>query len=139
MNPLELRKIVIVAYAFDAPDGAPVLDAQGLPLAPVECPVKFRVAFWVPAKQPFQRCDGATVVGDARPFEIQALKDGAIVEELQDFTFPRQPTMPELVKHLMPHWEKRTVSRLGVLPNAPPVDTDPKPRIEWVGTGRSDA
>lgn len=127
MSPLELRKIVVIGIAFVAPDGAPLLDGDGLPADPLKHPVKIRVAFWVPQKQPFQRCSGATSVAvGALPFEVQALKDGAIVEQVQDFAFPRQPSIEEMRRALMPHWERLTLASLGVVPNAPKVDKAPK-------------
>lgn len=184
MNPLELRKILLVGYAFDAPAGAPLLDRDGLPIAPRQHPIRMRFAFWIPQRAPFQRrgvgttldylrsvvaakraaivgaaatplddvattaeeyagrhglhdhllaishqLEGYTLVAGAMPHELEALRAGAIVEQVQDFTFDRQPSMEELRRHLMPHWEQRTLASLGELPNAAPVDNDPKPTL----------
>lgn len=131
MNTLELRKIVVVGYRFDCPDGAPLLGADGLPIDPRKHPIKIRVAFWVPAKPPFQRCAGATAVIDARTFEVQALRDGAMEEVVEEFTFPEQPSVEEMRRRLMPVWEGLTVESLGIVPNGAPQDHKPKPVIQF--------
>jgi len=167
---LELRKIVVVGYSLDAPDGAPLLDGEGMPVRRHEHPVLMRVAFWVPQAAPFRRrpmrttleylrscpdeaagkplelvgsftaLDYAhlmrepasvtrdyTLVLDASPFELQALRDGRIEEQIADFTFSRQPEHHERRALLLPHWERRTVLSLGVLPNALPLATKANP------------
>jgi len=184
LNPLELRKIIIVGYEFDAPAGAPLLDADGLPVAAHQHPIRMRVTFWIPQRLPLKRRPvgtldeylrsvvaarpgatialqrpastlaaymrehgldhhlmglrekpaGYTLVADARPFELQALRDGAIEEQIQDFTFPRQPSLDELRAHLMPHWEQRTLASLGYLPSRPPQDHDPKPLLQFASS-----
>jgi hypothetical protein len=91
VKTLEYRKIIQVGYRFAQPDSPPVLDAKGLPSTPVEQEYVASIVFWIPAKQPFQRSEGKTVVFDPRPFELEALRDGALLEHAQDFTFPRQP------------------------------------------------
>ena len=146
---VEFRKIVVVGCRFDAPDGAPLLDRDGLPASPLEYPVVLRVAMWIPQKQPFQRrgirknpsppsrnelqdpLEGYTIVNDALGFELQALNDGALLEEVYDFNYPKQPSVEQLRKDLMPIWEKRTLETLGVV-NAPPVDKIPNPTLEFV-------
>ena len=182
---LEFRKILVVGYTFDTPEGAPLLDGDGLPLAPVQHPIRFRVAFWIPQAPPFRRRDvgtyrallasivaargpiveatrlsdekltlldymakyglsdtttlmestppGYTLVADATEDELEALCAGVIVEQIQDFTFPRQPSAEELRKHLLPHWERRTLDALGHLPNRPRLDNNPKPFLEFEG------
>lgn len=136
MNPLELRKIILIGYRFDCPDGAPLLDRDGLPIDPRKHPVKMRVAFWIPTKPPYQRGSGYTQVIEARPFEIQALKDGAIEEHVQEFTFEEQPSLDVMRARLMPVWEALTVESLGVLPNAAPVDLKPKLAVQFSALGR---
>lgn len=185
MNNLELRKILLIGYAFDAPAGAPMLHGDGLPMRAVECPIRMRFAFWIPQPQPFRRREvgsfaeylravvasrppvpiaapvlgtkaagslaeymrehglddhamalseppsGYTLVAEPFPFELQALRDGAIAEQIQDFTFPRQPSLEEMRAHLMPHWERRTLASLGYLPNAAPQDHTTKPVIQF--------
>jgi hypothetical protein len=185
MNNLELRKILLVGYAFDAPAGAPMLHGDGLPMRVVECPIRMRFAFWIPQPEPFQRRDvgefaeylqsvvtqrapnkdsapvlgamtagslaeymrehgleqhlmsvaeqprGYTLVAAPLAFELQALRDGAIAEQIQDFTFPRQPSIDEMRAHLMPHWERRTLASLGYLPNQAPQDRATKPVIQF--------
>ncbi|HKY40763.1 MAG TPA: hypothetical protein VJN18_32735 [Polyangiaceae bacterium] len=184
-NPLELRKILLVGYQLDAPLGAPMLHGDGTPMGLRECPVRMRIAFWVPQAQPYRRreigtladflhhlasrrpqaaatvlaspaapLDGNqgtliaymqrhqidlmqladaphafTLVADPRPFELEALRDGAIVEQVQDFTFPRWPSLEEQRRLLMPHWEQRTLASLGYLPHRAPEDHQPKPTI----------
>jgi hypothetical protein len=129
VNPFELRKVIIVGCRFDAPDGAPMLDRDGLPLKMQQCPMHFQVAFWVPAKRgAYVRTDGATKVVDARPFEVAALRDGAIVEQVIEVTFDRQPTQAELRHCLVPIWEELTVQRGGYI-NGVPLDNDPKPLL----------
>lgn len=131
MNPLELRKIIVVGTRFDCPDGAPLLGADGLPASPLKHPIKMRVVFWVPVKPPFQRGDGRTQTICARPFEIQALKDGAIEEVVEDFTFPEQPSIEEMRRRLMPVWEGLAVDSLGVLPNGAPRDDKPNLAVQF--------
>lgn len=180
---LELRKILLIGYAFDAPDGAVMLHGDGLPMRPVECPIRLRIAFWVPQPEPFRRRDvgtfqdylkhvvrernvaagvfvdldkepsatvaeyiqrhalhdhlmstgeqlhSYTLVASPTAYELQALRDGVIAEQIQDCTFPKQPTMEQLRAALMPHWEQRTVASLGYLPNGAPQDHKPKPVI----------
>jgi hypothetical protein len=154
-----------------------MLCVDGLPLAPLKCPIRMRVAFWVPQKAPYQRRsvktwedylrslvdghvaahplpagekvgtlrdyarkfrldeaalavanqpEGYTFVRDTTRQERQALNDGVIVEQLQDFTFPRQPTLAEMRQHMYPHWELRTLHATGAVPNAPPVERQPR-------------
>lgn len=131
MNPLEIRKIVQVGYRFDRPETAPVLDARGLPVTAVETPYTVTIAFWIPAKKPYARCAGDSKVIDMYPHERQALKDGAIFEHVQDFTFPRQPSIEELRRAFMPVWEALTLDSLGYLPNAPPQDHSGKTSIQF--------
>lgn len=181
---LELRKIVVVGYSYDAPEGAPVLDRDGLPLAAVRCPVRMRIAFWVPQPAPYQRRDvgtffellrsvvadrhaacgapvslvdkpattleqymrehgltdhalsladaprGYTLVHGATERELEALRAGVIVEQVQDFTFPRMPTTSELRTSLLPHWERRAVASLGASPNGAP-EQKAAPRLRF--------
>jgi hypothetical protein len=131
VTPLELRKIIQVGYRFENPDSPPVLDAQGLPATPVTQPYTATIAFWIPGKAPFQRCAGETKVFEAREFERQALRDGAIVEHLQEFTFPVQPSVEEMRRRLMPVWEALTQDRLGFVPNQAPVDLKPKLAMQF--------
>lgn len=131
MNPLELRKIIQVGYRFAQPDSPPLLAANGLPASPVDVPYAASIVFWVPAKPPFQRCDGKTLVFDPRPFELEALREGAIVEHAQDFTFPRQPSDAEMIFRLRAVWEALTLDSLGVLPNGAPEDRTTKPTIQF--------
>lgn len=60
---------------------------------------------------------GFTMVVDARDFELAALRDGAIVEQIQDFTFERMPNADEIKAAMLPHWDMRTLESLGYLPN----------------------
>lgn len=144
MNPLELRKTILVGLQFASSETPPLIDPDGLPVVPIAGNVVARVVLWVPQKAPYQRrgvavspgadvrdklCDpleGFTLVHDVRPFELQALKDGAIAEEVYDFQYPRQPTIAELRSDVHPAWEKRTLETIGYLPNRPPIDNDPK-------------
>lgn len=132
MNPLELRKVILRHMVFDAPDGAPLLDAQGYPVNPVDHPTVLTVIFWVPQKAPFRRCAGDTQALDARPFELQALADGAIAETVVEVRCPRMPADTELSGLLIPIWEELTVKALGYLPNKPPEDHDPKHAVQFV-------
>jgi hypothetical protein len=180
----EFRKILIVGYAYDAPTGAKMVHANGMPMRPVECPIRFRIAFWVPQPEPFQRravgtfdeylrhvvkqrraaCGVATLLDDsaakvstaeymrrhqlddhlmqtteqlhaftmvaaATPQELQALRDGVLEEQVQDFTFPRQPSLEQMRSLLMPHWEQRVNAALGHVPNQAPIDLKPKPTL----------
>lgn len=135
MNPLELRKIIVIGS--DAPADFTVLAANGLPASALKRPVTLRVAFWLPKPKPYQRtAAGTTQVLDARPFEIQALKDGAIEEHVQDFTFPEQPSLDEMRRRLMPVWEGLTVESLGVLPNGAPEDHAPKLKIQFTAVNQ---
>lgn len=149
MKTFELRKIVVVGCRFDAPDGAPLLDSDGLPVSPLRHPMIFRVAFWIPQLPPYQRrgirknpnppprdalqdpLEGYTIVNDVLGFELTALNDGAILEEVYDFNYSKQPSVEQLRKDLMPIWEKRTFETLGSLPNRPPIDKDIKPSVEF--------
>lgn len=131
MNPLEVRKIIQVGYRFAQPDSPPVLDAQGLPATPVDVPYTASIVFWVPAKPPFKRTAGKTAVFDPRPFELAALRDGAIVEHAQDFTFPRQPPNAEMAFRLKVVWDALVLDSLGVLPNGAPEDHKTKPTIQF--------
>lgn len=131
MNPLELRKIVQVGYRFDNDGLPPLLDANGLPAKLQEARWWGTFAFWIPAPKPFQRCSGATKVVDARPFEVQALKDGAIIEHVQEFEFPKQPELTALRGILLPVWDALTAHSLGFVPNAPPIDRSEKMTIEF--------
>ncbi len=131
MNPLELRKIILREMVYDAPEGAPLLDAQGYPVKPGNYPVRITTVFWVPQAKPFRRTAGETIVLDPRPFEVQALADGAISEFVVDVYAPRVPEQHELPGLLMPIWEKLTVAALGYLPNKPPQDDDPKFAIRF--------
>lgn len=71
--------------------------------------------------------NGYTLVGDATRAELAALRAGAIEEQIQDYTFDRMPTLEQLRRTLLPHWEMRTQASLGFLPNRPPVDLNAKP------------
>jgi hypothetical protein len=129
VNPLELRKVLIVGCRFDAPDGAPMLDKDGLPLGLLDCPMHYQIAFWIPAPRgKFKRTDGATKAKGAYPWEVQALRDGAIVEQVIEVTFDRQPTPDEMRRCLVPIWEELTVQRGGYI-NGVPIDKDPKPLL----------
>jgi hypothetical protein len=129
MNPLELRKVIVVGAS--AAGSVALVDRDGLPADPLKSPMVLRVAFWVPARPPHRRCAGATEVIDAKPFELQALKDGAIVEQVHELEFPEQPTVDEMRRRLMPVWEGLTVDSLGVLPNGAPEDHATKPFIQF--------
>jgi hypothetical protein len=182
LNPLELRKIIGVGYALDAPEGAPMLYPNGMPMRLDEAPVRMRFVFWVPQPPPYRRRpvgtfeellrsvvrvlaasrglaldeeqttlveymhrhnleryaldlrdppQGYTLVADALPFELEALRAGVIAEQVQDVTFPRMPELHELRTHLMPHWEQRTLASLGYLPNKPPQADDPAPGVRF--------
>lgn len=131
MNPLELRKIIQVGYRFDKPETAPVLDSRGLPVTDVETPYTVTIAFWIPAREPYVRCSGSSKVIDVYPHERQALKDGAIFEHVQDFTFPKQPPEEKLRGIFMPIWTALTQDSLGYLPNAPPQDHSGKVAIQF--------
>ena len=131
MNTLELRKIVLIGCRFDCPEGAPLLDRDGLPADPRKHPVILRIVFWIPAKQPHRRCAGTTEVINALPFEVQALRDGAIVEHVQDFEFPEQPSVAEMRRRLMPVWEGLTLEALGFVPNGAPLDDKPKLAMQF--------
>ncbi len=133
MNPLELRKIVQVGYSFIQPDGAgkPILDKDGLPAEAVQSAYTVTIAFWIPAPKPFKRCAGETKVVGAFPHELQALKDGAIFEHLQDFTFPFQPTVEQMRATFMPIWDALTADSIGFRPNNVPVDKSEKMAYEF--------
>jgi hypothetical protein len=144
MNPFEFRKTILIGLAFAAPDLPPLIGADGLPLTPIPGQVVVRVAFWIPQAQPYQRrgvrihpnatvsdrlsdpLEGCTLVWDTKPFELQAMRDGALVEEIYDFQYPQQPTIEQLRNDVHPIWEKRTLETLGYLPNGAPIDRDPK-------------
>ena len=129
MNPLELRKVVLVGLVFDAPDGAPLLDAQGYPVKPVEHPTRITCALWVPQRPPFQRGPRESCVLEIRDFELDALAAGAIKEEVAEVRCDRMPHDYELAGLFLPIWEERTLLALGYLPNKPPQDDDPKPTV----------
>ncbi|HEX5864894.1 MAG TPA: hypothetical protein VF014_11690 [Casimicrobiaceae bacterium] len=132
MNVLELRKIIIVGFSVDAPDGPPLLGPNGLPIVlAAEYPVKLRVAFWIPMPAPHKRSEGKSEVIDPRAFELQALRDGAIEEHVQEFDFPKQPSLDEARARLMPVWEGLTAHSLGILPNGAPQDRGTKPVIQF--------
>lgn len=131
MNPLELRKVVLVGLVFDAPDGAPLLDSQGYPVKPVEHPTRITCALWVPQPQPFRRGPRESCVVAIRDFELDALADGAIKEEVVEVRCDRMPHDYELAGLFMPIWEELTVKALGFLPNQPPQDGDPKPVVQF--------
>jgi hypothetical protein len=124
MNTLELRKIVQVGSS-EGPIAALVGSANP------GGPVTLRFAFWLPARRPYQRCAGDTVVPNVFDFEAQALRDGAIVEHVQEFTFPEQPSLDEMRRRLVPVWEGLTVDSLGVLPNGAPQDNKPKLAVQF--------
>jgi hypothetical protein len=136
VKTLEFRKIIQVGYRFAKPVCPPVLDAKGLPSTPVEQEYIASIVFWIPAKPPYQRCDGKTVVFDPRPHEVQALRDGALLEHAQDFTFPRQPTVDEMARRLMPVWEALTKDSLGFLPNGAPEDHTTKSTIQFTAVNQ---
>jgi hypothetical protein len=129
MNPLTLRKLILIG--IESTGTAPLLNSQGMPATPLDRPVKMRIAMWIPQPTPFQRCEGTTAVPGAMPHELQALRDGAIVEEIFDFNYPKQPTLDTLRRELLPIWEKRTLEVLGFVPNDAPIDRDPKPEIRF--------
>lgn len=131
MDPIAFRKIIITGMRFDAPEGAPLLDAQGLPANPLEYPIVMQITFWVPKPQPYQRCEGASIVRDAKPFELQGLRDGAIEEQVFEFNFPKQPSLLELKAQMDPFWDRLCAESLALaspLINTP-RDNDPKPAI----------
>lgn len=136
MHPLELRKVIQVGYRFARPDGPPLLAANGLPVDSVDREYTASIVFWVPAKPPFQRCEGKSVVFDARPFELDALRAGAIVEHAQDFTFPRQPSDAEMAFRLKAVWDALALDSLGVLPNGAPEDHTTKPTIQFTAVNQ---
>ena len=145
MNPLELRKIIGVGVRYIRKDGGIVLHGpDGEPLLPDDLPRTWRVVFWIPQKPPFQRrgvevnpnppppgefqhpLEGYTLVHDVRPFELEALRAGAIREEVIDFNYDKRQPFEQLRKDFLPHWEKLTLEALGYLPNEPPKDLSRK-------------
>lgn len=131
MNPLELRKIIQIGYRFEQSEAAPILDARGAPLELVKQRYWATFAFWLPAPRPFRRSDGRSKVPDAKPFELQALRDGAIVEHVQEFEFPKQPPDWLLTKGMMHVWEGLTADSLGMPFNGVPVDTTTRPTFQF--------
>lgn len=131
MNTLELRKIIVIGMRADCPEGAPLVDRDGLPASPMKTACVMRVAFWVPMKPPFQRCAGGSEVINAYPHELQAIKDGAIEEVVTELNFEEQPSLDEMRRRLMPVWEGLTVESLGVLPNGAPEDHKPKLAMQF--------
>src|ERR1700744_3996624 len=129
MNPLELRKII--GIGSDAPAESALLGRDGMPLRPVKRAVTMRVAFWIPMPAPYQRTAGESQVLETMPFEIQALKEGAIEEHVQDFTFPKQPSKDEMLRRLMPVWEGLTAANLDAAPNGAPVARDTKQALQF--------
>ena len=134
MNPLELRKIVLIGFNVDAPDGPPLLGADGLPALLQPGEMTMRVAFWIPMPRPFKRSPGKSEVIDARSFELQALRDGAIEEHVQEFIFEKQPTLEEARARLMPVWEGLTAQSLGQRPNGVPVDRSGRLSLQFSTT-----
>jgi hypothetical protein len=132
MNPLELRKIILVGSS-EGPIAALAWTATGA-AGVAGHPVTLRIAFWLPAPRPYKRCAGSTEVPSPFDFEVQALKDGAIIEHVQEFEFPEQPSFEEMRRRLMPVWEGLTVESLGVLPNGAPEDHAPKFQIQFTAT-----
>lgn len=178
------RRIVLVGMSFDAPEGAPMLHPDGVPMRLVECPVVTRIAFWVPQRAPYRRRpvrplleylatvrapppvlsgaaalvdlsasmtseeyqrrhlleitfppEGYTMVADASKAELEALRAGVISEQIQDFTFDRQPSKDELRRHLLPHWDQRALAALGYVPNNVPKASAPA-HVGFGGRGK---
>jgi hypothetical protein len=137
MNPLELRKIIIVGYRYaDAPEGSSLLRADGSALTQLDKALTLEVCFWIPAPKPYKRGPGHTVVVGAMPHETQALRDGAIEELVVPLPFPCWPDYDTQVRRLMPVWEGLTKQSLGFLPNAPPRDRTTKPALQFTATER---
>lgn len=134
MNPLELRKIILIGYSVDA--DAPVLNRDGLPATLLERPMRIRFAFWVPAPRPYKRCAGHTETIGARPLELQALRDGAIEESIHEFDFPAQPSLDEMRRRLMPVWEALALDSLGFVPNGAPQDRKPKLTLQFTAVNQ---
>ncbi len=131
MNPLELRKILLIGYRFDFDGNKPLLDARGMPTEPVSSKWWGTFAFWIPARSPFQRCDGETKATQALPHERQALRDGAIIEHVQEFEFAQQPGFEEMRARMMAVWEVLTEQELGFVPNAAPRDSSERLVIQY--------
>lgn len=131
MNPLELRKIVQIGYRFEQPVGAApvILGGDGRNLEPAQQRYWGTYAFWLPAPKPFQRCAGETKVVGAFKHELEALRDGAIVEHVQEFEFESEPTIPEMARRLLPVWEALATENLGVPISNVPIDTTTRPTI----------
>lgn len=129
MNPLELRKIIQIGYRFDKPNEAVLLASNGRNVVPVTTRYWGTFAFWLPAPKPFQRCAGETKVVGAFKHELEALRDGAIIEHVQEFEFEQEPTMPELARVLMKVWEGLAADSLGVPISNVPIDTTTRPTI----------
>lgn len=130
MNPLELRKIIQIGYRFDQLEAAPLLGADGRNLEPVSQRYWGTFAFWVPAPQPFKRGKGVTMVPTVLPHELQALRDGAIIEHVQEFEFPKEPPAWLLKQGLMKVWEALAVHSIGVFQGAP-QDHTTKPIFQF--------
>ncbi len=81
---------------------------------------KWLVAFW------FQAPEGKRVrrnmkvqptpVGDAQPFELQALADGALLEVMANFQFPLAMPMAKRRDIIDSEWREQHLKRLGFLP-----------------------
>lgn len=152
MNPIEFRKVILVGLQYARPHGPYLSGPDGLPLRPIEGSVVARIVFWVPQKPPYQRrgitpvhldptpkerlqdpLEGYTLVANVFPHELQALRDGALVEEVYDFQYPRKPSNEQLRKDTTPIWEKRCRETLGFVPNGAPLDDDPRFTILFTG------
>ncbi len=131
MDPIAFRKIIVTGMRFDEPDGAPLLDADGLPVDPRLHPVVMQVTFWVPMPIPFGRGAGGSIVQDAKLFELQGLADGVIGEQVFEFNFPKQPSLESLRDQMGKFWDRLCAESLALaspLINVP-RDNNPKPSI----------
>jgi len=139
MNPLELRKIILVGYRCEQPDVV-VLDSRGMLVERTKAPWSATFAFWIPAPQPHKRCSGFTRVEQPAKHELEALRDGAIIEHVQEFTFPEGEPERELLKRgLLGIWEGLTADSLGLEFNNIPLDGSTKPIFQFTSVTKEKA
>lgn len=106
---------IVPAGALTAPDGV-------TPLAlPESYPVRLRVVFWIPSREPFAAHSGQSEVSDVQPFERAYLRGGAVVEHAMWLEFESSPTPAEMRRRLMPVWEGLAQAELGVVPRGVPT------------------
>jgi len=122
---LELRKIVQVGYRFDSPEGhKPVLNHLGLPTSKLSGQKYWAtVVFWLPAPKPHKPGPGAGLVPNVYPHEREALRAGVLVEHVQEFEFPEEPSAAELRRRLLPVWEALAMNELGSQFHGVPLDS----------------